>query len=335
MSQHEKPRPSGRGDVATLPALPSSTSVEPFAEITPGGRLAAWLAGLGPNTRRAYERDLRALAGHLGLKTAGEGIAALCAVERRQALAMVESYRQSCIDAGLSPSAINRPLSVINSALRHLAKAEFGPGKLDVSGIKSERVKDARGPDNRELSDVMRRLAADPCPRSVRDLAIVRLAAQRGLRRSEISGLTISDYDEARGELRIKRKGKSQKVAIRIPEATRAAIDGWLAIRATLAASGVGAMFVTITPRPDQSGQRLSSGAIFRMVKQLGAGAGAWRPHGLRHTAITTTLRRTNNLEAARILAGHANVATTQMYLDDSAGLEGLAVAAMDGAYEK
>jgi site-specific recombinase XerC len=54
----------------------------------------------------------------------------------------------------------------------------------------------------------------------------------------------------------------------------------------------------------------------------------------LRHTAITTALRRTNNLEAARVLAGHAKVATTQLYLDDSAGMESLAVAAMEGDFK-
>lgn len=305
-----------------------------IVEQTPKSRLIAWIASLKPNTRRAYEHDLTALAAFLGLANAGEAIMALCSCEKRVALERLEAFRQKRIDDGLSPAAINRPISTINSALRHLAKADFGPGPLDVDGVRQERVKDARGPEAGELARVISRLASDNDPRSVRDLAIIRLAAQRGLRRSEIAAIDVSDFDAMRSEIRIIRKGKTQKAAIRIPQQTRDAIDKWLAIRATLAQDGQAAMFVTICPRPDQSGQRLSAGAIFRLVKKIGCGSGAWRPHGLRHAAITTALRRTNNLEAARVLAGHAKVSTTQMYLDDKAGMEGLAIAAMEGAFE-
>lgn len=314
-----------------VPLAPNALAA---VEIGPAERLAEWLAGLSPNTRRAYEHDLEQLGKFLGVASAGAAIAALCATDKRTALVAVERFRQSRIDAGLSPAAINRPISTIKSALRHLAKADFGPGRLDVDGVPMERVKDARGPEPGELARVISRLAADSDPRSVRDLAIVRLAAQRGLRRSEICGLDLPDFDAARSEIRIKRKGKTQKAAVRIPEQTRLAIEKWLVIRAGVAREGEAAMFVTITPRPDQTGLRLSAGALFRMVKQLGCGATAWRPHGLRHTAITTALRRTNNLEAARVLAGHAKVATTQLYLDDSAGMESLAVAAMEGDFK-
>lgn len=302
-------------------------------DIGPAERLAEWLAGLGPNTRRAYEHDLKSLATFLGLDGAGAAIAALCTVDKRTALVTVERYRQSRIDAGLSPSAINRPISTINSALRHLAKADFGPGILDVKGVTMERVKDARGPATSAIAGILARLAADNSARSVRDVAIIRLAAQRALRRSEISLLEFSDYDPVRSEIRIKRKGKSQKTTIRIPEQARQSLDRWLAIRPTLAQDGETAMFLTITSRPSQSGLRLSGGAIYRMLKCYGTGH-EWRPHGLRHTAITTTLSRTNNLEAARVLAGHAKVSTTQLYLDDPAGMEALAVAAMERDYK-
>lgn len=301
----------------------------------PAERLAIWLSGLNPNTRRAYEADLEALARHLGVASAGAAIMALCSCDKRVALAAVESFRQARISAGLSPAAINRPLSVINSALRHLARAQFGPGTLDVDGVKSERVKDARGPDSGDLTQVLRKLAADSGnAKSVRDIAILRLAGQRGLRRSEIAALTVGDVDISRNEIRVKRKGKSQKVTIRVADTTRRALEAWLAVRASLAAPGVDALLVTITPRPDQSGQPFSADAIYRLVKLIGGGAAAWRPHGLRHTAITTALRRTNNLEAARELAGHANIATTQMYLDDKAGLEQMAVAASETAFD-
>ncbi len=306
----------------------------PFAAsvLSAQDRLKQWFTTLSPNTRRAYERDLTNLARHLGLETAGAGIAALCEFDRKTALAAVESFRAHLVTRGLSPSAVNRPLSSINSALRHLARAEYGPGPLDVDGIKPELVKDTRGPDSEHLRMVMRRLRKSDEPRSMRDYAIVLLAGERALRRSELVAIHLSDIDLDKRELRVHRKGKRQKSVIVISETTCKALARWLDARIKLARCD--ALFVTITSRPDQSGQPLSADAVFRMIKQLGANAAAWRPHGLRHTAITTTLRRTNNIEAARVLAGHATIATTQRYLDDKAGMERMAVAAMDGAYD-
>lgn len=316
--------------MSTEIAVVKEAMVSTVDVLSPAGRLMEWLAGLKPNTRAAYQHDLITFAKFIGLAGPGEAVAALCEMEPRAALVSLERFRQHRIDLHLSPAAINRPLSTINSALRHLAKADFGPGILDVKGVPSERVKDARGPDPSEIAGKLLVLESDNTPQSARDVAIIRLAAQRGLRRSEISGIDFSDYDPDRSEVRITRKGKTQKVAVRIPQQTRKALDRWLAIRPTMAQDGEPAMFVTITPRPDQSGLRLSGGAIFRMVKKFGGGGTAWRPHGLRHTAITTVLDRTNNLEAARVLAGHAKVSTTQMYLDNASGMESLAVAAME-----
>lgn len=321
----------------SLPSVPSG-ALDQFAAdaASPADRLAKWLQGLGPNTRKAYQSDLTSFARHLGLKTAGEAITAMCQAEKRAALASVESFRQARIDAGMSSASINRPVSVIKSALRHLARADFGPGALDVDGVKTERVHDNRGPTPEELSETLAKLALDPSDKAVRDYLIVLLIAERALRRSEICALMVSDYHPERGEILVKRKGRAQKIPVLLSENCQIAFDRWVNRRRMLAKPGVTAMFVSIgSGQIGAEGRPLSGKGLYKAVYKLGHGARAWRPHGLRHTSITETLRRTNNLEAARVLAGHAKVSTTQQYLDDNAGMEALAVNAMDGAFSK
>lgn len=303
-----------------------------FAPASPGDRLCTWLAGLNPNTRRAYQRDLARFATFCDLPSEGTAITALCSVDRRTALGMVEAFKANMIARKLAPATINRPLSTINSTLRHLAKAEYGPGPLDVSGVRAEAKKDSRGPEPSAIKAVIARLSADDEDlRSARDLAIVRLAAQRGLRRSEIAGLTLADIDVRRGEIWVKRKGATQRVRLAISQPIGEALAAWIVLRARVAGADEDSVFLTLTDRPDQHGLPLSANAIYKIIR--GLGGDGWRPHGLRHAAITAVLMRTNNLEAARILAGHRSVMTTSRYIDDKLGLEKMAIAALEGAF--
>lgn len=318
-----------------LPVIPQGVLDQYAANAsTPADRLAKWLQGLGPNTRKAYQCDLMHLARFLGLKTAGEAITALCQADKRAALASVEAFRQSRIDAGLSSAAVNRPISVIKSALRHLARADFGPGVLDVDGVKTERRHDNRGPSPAQLSETLAAMAADLSPKGARDYLIVLLISERALRRSEICGLQVSDFSAERGEILVKRKGKAQKIPLKLSDNCRQAFAVWLRFRAPLAKPGVTSVFVSVVEYDAAgTGHPLTASGLYKALRKRGGGTRAWRPHGLRHTSITETLRRTNNLEAARVLAGHAKVSTTQQYLDDSRGMESLAVDAMDGAF--
>src|SRR5262245_34877998 len=106
--------------------------------VSPAQRLAAWLAGLNANTRRAYTYDLERFAAWLGEATIGSALDRLISVPRARALLLLEQWRDAEKARGVSSAAINRGLAAVNSALRQIAKADIGPGRLDVSPLKSE-----------------------------------------------------------------------------------------------------------------------------------------------------------------------------------------------------
>jgi integrase/recombinase XerC len=157
---------------------------------------------------------------------------------------------------------------------------------------------------------------------------MLHLAIQRGLRCIELSRLEVGDLSLTKLEIAIQRKGRREKEVIRIPTQCKNAINDWLQARSEMPALTTSAMFVTFGN--GHIGNPLTSDRVYRILRSLGARHGVRRrPHGLRHTAITEVLARTNNLEAARIFAGHRSVATTQAYLDKTSEWEALGIAAL------
>lgn len=71
---------------------------------------------------------------------------------------------------GLSSAAINRRLAALNSALREIGKADIGPGRLDVRGVKPEARHDNRGPALGKVARVVEGLAEQSSDRPRRAL---------------------------------------------------------------------------------------------------------------------------------------------------------------------
>ena len=302
----------------------STNRSEDMAPVTAAERLRAWLARLGHNTQRAYQRDLAMFASHMGESRIGEALDRLCAMPRARALTLVERWRDDMRATGLSSATINRRLASVNSALREIAKADIGPGRLDLEGVKPEPRKDTRGPAIGKVAVALEKMIERGRPIDIRDAAIIRLCAQRGLRRSEVTNLQVADFNVETSELRILRKGRVELTTIQIAGPTADAIKSWLAVRGDWAAPGCTSMFVAL-----EYGKREASGISGDAIYQISRRHCGSRPHGLRHTAITNALKATGNLEAAREFAGHKSVSTTQVYLDDRREVEREAVAAL------
>lgn len=178
------------------------------------------------------------------------------------------------------------------------------------------------------------RLLAQPnprCPTGKRNLALLLVMADSGLRVSETIALTTNDLVVEGGQIthvRI-RRGKGAGAARQpLTLRTAAKLGIWLQERTTLGVPG-DAIFCTISQGHaagyfSQSGQSLRPGkpvsATYarELVKRLGRAAQIERPispHTLRHTAITRYLRATGNLELTRKFARHAHISTTaQIY---------------------
>ena len=175
--------------------------------------------------------------------------------------------------------------------------------------------RDTRGPGRDGFRAMLDAAGAQPGPKGLRDVALLRLLHDLGLRRSEAVRLDIDDVDLPGNRISLLSRGRSWKEPVTLPEPTRAALAAWLEARG----SEPGPLFVNF----DRAGKghRLTGTAVYHIVGRLGAKAGLTvRPQELRHLAITTALDRTDgdvravaNSPATRTCAPSAATATADM----------------------
>jgi integrase len=221
-----------------------------------------------------------------------------------------------------APATANKALS----ALRGVLRAAWQLGQMTAEEYHTAAaVKAVKGgptdPAGRaltpgEIAALLRACAEDPTPAGIRDGAMIALLYAAGPRRAEVVALDLADLDpgdEGAGWLTI-RHGKGNK-ARRVPVnngALEALLD-WLSVRG----GDPGPLFVAINRGGRLAlGDRLTSQAIYNMLRKRGAEAGLkdFSPHDFRRTFVGDLLDAGADVVTAQHLAGHANVTTTARY---------------------
>jgi integrase/recombinase XerC len=187
--------------------------------------------------------------------------------------------------------------------------------------LKAEGYRDTRGPGTDGVRRLLDQAGAHRCAvHTARDVALVRLMFDLGLRRESIVSLDLEHLDLESGRISVLLKGHTQRTSRTLPQQTRDAIQAWLRHRG----DQPGALFTNFDRAG--KGQRLTGRSLHRIVQRLGADLGmSVLPHGLRHSAITAALDATNgNVRAVQKFAGHADVRVVERYDDARQDLAGL-----------
>ena len=160
----------------------------------------------------------------------------------------------------------------------------------------------------RDLAKALDALATlDPV--TVRDRALIELAYSSGLRLSELVGLNHGDVDLPGALLRVRGKGRRE----RIVPVGRTALD---ALRRYLPRDRTGAERdapVFVNPRGDRLSGRTVQRVVRRRLGQVAGGLGV-TPHALRHSFASHLLDRGADLRAIQELLGHRSLSSTQIY---------------------
>lgn len=129
-----------------------------------------------------------------------------------------------------------------------------------------------------------------------------------GLRRQELLDLTLTDYD---GKALLVRHGKGNKERrVPLPQVAVLNLNEWLKVRK----SSSPYLFVT------DSCRRVGHEALHNIMEELKAIAGFRdaeniKPHSLRHFYATHLLRNGADTDSIRMLLGHSELRTTEIYL--------------------
>jgi integrase/recombinase XerD len=149
-------------------------------------------------------------------------------------------------------------------------------------------------------------------PTAKRDMAMILVLVDTGLRASELCNLIIADFTDATGHLQV-RMGKGRKSrTVRASDSTRRAIWKYLATRGQPA--GDEPLFAVIEnghPCP------LSRYALGRLLARMGARAGIHNvhPHRFRHTFAIEYLRNNGDIYTLQEILGHSTLDMVKKYL--------------------
>ncbi|MHB8908764.1 MAG: tyrosine recombinase XerC [Syntrophales bacterium] len=152
-------------------------------------------------------------------------------------------------------------------------------------------------------------------PAGLRDRAMIELFYSAGIRLSELTGLDIEDVAFSRGLVKVRGKGRKERI---VPVGTAAleAIGAYLKRRGELRGKRTGhgtdePLFVSAR------GTRMNRRGVARVVERTVIQSGIGRkisPHTLRHSFATHLLDAGADLRSIQEMLGHESLSTTQKY---------------------
>ncbi len=229
----------------------------------------------------------------------------------------LRGYMASLMISGYNRSSVSRKLSALKSFFRYLR--HIGNIELDQTDLATGPKKEKKLPVVASSHEIDR-LLDEPdtvTDAGIRDRALLELLYAAGLRVSEANAMILADIDLRTNEVRVIGKGSKSRVVLFGKQAAY-----WLE-----------AYLQDVRPKftsrrsddavwMNQSGGRLSTRSIQRIVKKYAVAAGLdpdFHTHSLRHSFATHLLDGGADLRVVQDLLGHSSPATTQIYTQVSA----------------
>lgn len=260
--------------------------------------------GASAHTIRGYAGDLAVYAEFLA-ETGGGADQDPLRVDAKR----LRSFSAWLAGRGYSAGTMARRLASLRSFFRFHRRQ--GAVSVDpTAGLRNPK-QPKRLPRALRVEDVVTLLdgMATETPLGIRDRAMFETLYGGGLRVAELVGLDLDDLDPERGTVRVRGKGRRERLAPIGPEAMNW-LARWLEVRQPDRA-GEPAIFL------NRYGRRLSTRSVDRLfqnhLRAQGLDPNA-SPHALRHSFATHLLDQGADLRSVQELLGHRRLTTTQVY---------------------
>jgi integrase/recombinase XerC len=272
-------------------------------------------------TIKSYREDLRLLDDYLA-----ESYGHPPAVQEITSLDL-RGYLAAMHEAGYAKSSVARRLASLRSFFRFAQReglADSNPAKP----LRNPRP-DRKLPHFLSTEEIGKLLETPPTDSAsgLRDRAILETMYSAGLRVSELVGINDGDLDFDAGLIRIRGKGRRERLAPL----------GSYAQKAIRRALGVRKLAPPQQPSPEapvfvnKFGNRITTRSVARMLEKHLKLCGLdlrTTPHTLRHSFATHLLDRGADIRSVQELLGHKSLVTTQIYTH-------ISTAGLREAYEK
>ncbi len=251
------------------------------------------------HTLRSYRSDLLELASFLKDRRPGE----VTHVDLR--LFMANLKKRNC-----SRRTIVRKIAAVKSFFKFLVREKLVMAN-PADSVFTPKL-DKRLPEFLDQAKILELITA-PVKDDItglRDRAILEVLYSTGIRVSELAGLDNADVDLVSGVIKVRGKGKKERIALLGEEAQRAVRD-YLRKRQAAGKGGQKMLFL------NKRGGRLSDRGVRRLVDKYVRQCSMEKkisPHSIRHSFATHMLNNGADLRSVQELLGHKNLSTTQIY---------------------
>ena len=264
-----------------------------------------------PQTIRAYASDLAQFQPFaLGVqKPAGP------LLPESATPALIREFLAARDRTGEKKTSLARKLACLRSFFRYLVR---------IGLLKVNPAEDVRAPKlpkhlpqvlTKDDAGALMEFPGETEREGLRNRAILETLYSTGARVSELVGMNCDDISRSEGLVRVRGKGRKERV---IPLGSMAleAIDAYHAQISMAPGPSSGRSLDAVAVFRNRRGGRLTTRTIARIVAKYSRQltGGAVHPHTLRHSFATHLLDEGADLRAIQEMLGHASLSTTQKY---------------------
>ncbi|MCC6966910.1 MAG: tyrosine recombinase XerC [Nitrospira sp.] len=269
--------------------------------------------GASPQTIRAYTSDLAQFHAFALAVLKPHGTLTVESIDS----GVIREFLASRDRGGEKNTSLARKLACLRSFFRYLVR---------IGRLQANPAEDVRAPKlpkhlpqvlTKDDAGALMEFPPAEAREGLRDRAILETLYSTGARVSELVGMNREDISRSEGVVRVRGKGRKERVIPLSPLALEA-IDAYHAQAPVAVASGS-------NPRAAQDieavfrnrrGGRLTTRTVARIVAKYSGqlSGGAIHPHTLRHSFATHLLDEGADLRAIQEMLGHVSLSTTQKY---------------------
>ena len=261
--------------------------------------------GMSENTIESYGRDVKQF-----LKFLEDEGSDILGVDAEMLLRFLQKLTEREL-TGATKRRMMEGIKTFFRSMKRIGQVKENPFAdfQDMPKVKDTNMRVLTEMEYRSLRDVVR---ASRRKSSIRDYAILELALQTGLRRSEICFLTIDDMEFSTkttiGHVRV-REGKGGKErTVTLNNVAESAIKEYLTIRP----EETGYKEIFLNNRLKACSPIVISAVFKKYMEKAGIHGASF--HSLRHTFATHSLKNDTNIIVVQEALGHSSLTTTQKY---------------------
>jgi len=224
--------------------------------------------------------------------------------------------RASLSRSGAAAATVNKVLAAVKGVLEQcwqqgsLDGESLARAKAALKSVKGSTLPKGRHLPKAEIARLFRTISKTPNPAAARDAAMLALLCI-GLRRAQVAGLKVSDYDPASGRLVVRGKGGKER-AVFLTNGAKSAVEDWIAVRGETASES---LLLQVNKGGKIAADGITPQSVYAALGKRAEQAGLEvSPHDFRRTFIGEALTAGVDVVTVQHLAGHSSPTTTARY---------------------